>query len=121
MINPGAPGFCYTFYPRRDIAKVTNARPHIAVSGDCAEAAFIFNPSNENLAEDHIKIEGVDRRTKYSLMCEIECGATIGSLAVGYENFCGAEGQKEDYAKIYIPCFEKDKVLVFAFGNGQDD
>ena len=62
-----------------------------------------------------------DHSTKYSLMCEIECGATVGSLAIGYDNFCNAPGQREDYAKIYIPCFEKDKVLVFAFGNGEED
>ena len=53
------------------------------------------------------------------MMCEIECGATVGSIAIGYEDFCYAP-QQSGYAKIYIPCYEKDKVLVFALGNGED-
>ena len=54
------------------------------------------------------------------MMCEIECGATVGSIGVGYEDFCFAP-QQSGYAKIYVPCYEKDKVLVFALGNGEDD
>lgn len=141
MINPGAPGFCYTFYPRINDSKQHQSfsRPHIAVSGDCAEAAYIFSPveydedSNDSMHCVRLNgcnvgapsINGIRRQydssTKYSLMCEIECGATVGSLAIGYDNFCGAKGQREGYAKMYIPCFEKDKVLVFAFGNGEKE
>jgi hypothetical protein len=53
-------------------------------------------------------------------MCEIECGATVGSIAVGYDDFCREE-QQRGYAKLYIPCYENDRVLVFAMGNGDDD
>lgn len=105
MINPGAPGFCYTFHPQ---LPSTGKRPYIAIAGDCAEAAYILQPSSSS--------DGT-----YSLLCEIQCGATVGSLAIGYQNFCGAEGQLEKYAKIYVPCFEKDKILVFAFGKGEED
>ena len=43
----------------------------------------------------------VDRSTKYALMCEIKCRAGV--------------------AKMYMSCYERDKVLVFAFGSGDDD
>jgi len=137
MINPGAPGFCYTFYPKKKKLQDKFVRPYIAVSGDCAEAAYIFQPydgDSDNkvccvrLAGCNLTTQNDDKpklknnqETTYNLMCEIECGATVGSLAIGYDNFCGAEGQKDDYAKIYVPCFEKDKVLVFSFGNGEEE
>ncbi len=53
------------------------------------------------------------------MMCEIECGATVGSIGIGYEDFCYAPQQSE-YVKIYLPCYENDKVLVFALGSGED-
>lgn len=53
-------------------------------------------------------------------MCEIDCGATVGSIGIGYKDFCFEE-QQSNYAKIYIPCYEKDKVLVFALGKGESD
>lgn len=109
MINPGAPGFCYTFYPKKD---ETSARPLIAIAGDCAESAYILRPVDSK--------EGRDPATSYAMMCQIECGATVGSIAIGYEDFCFAPQQK-GYAKIYISCYENDKVLVFALGNGEDD
>lgn len=28
--------------------------------------------------------------------------------------------QESGYAKIYVPCYEKDKILVFAVGSGED-
>ena len=53
-------------------------------------------------------------------MCEIKCGATVGSiLAVGYDNLCSVE-QKPGYAKLCIPCYEKDKIIVFALGSGNE-
>jgi len=39
---------------------------------------------------------------------------------VGYDDLCLAE-QESGYAKIYIPCFEKDKILVFALGSGEEE
>jgi hypothetical protein len=54
------------------------------------------------------------------MMCEIECGATVGSIGIGYGDFCSVE-QESGYAKLYIPCYEKDKVLVFAMGSGEED
>jgi len=109
MINPGAPGFCYTFYPKKD---ETSSRPLIAIAGDCAESAYILRPVDSE--------EGKDPAASYTMMCQIECGATVGSIAVGYEDFC-YEPQQKGYAKIYISCYEIDKVLVFALGNGDDD
>lgn len=108
MINPGAPGFCYTFYPKKD---ETSSRPLIAVAGDCAESAYILRPVDSE--------EGQDPAASYTMMCQIECGATVGSIGIGYEDFCHAPQQK-GYAKIYISCYEIDKVLVFALGNGED-
>ena len=52
-------------------------------------------------------------------MCEIQCGSTVGSVGIGYEDLCSVE-QESGYAKIYIPCFEKDKIMVFALGSGED-
>ena len=61
-----------------------------------------------------------DPSTRYKLMVEIECGATVGSIGVGYDKF-SSEEPETDYAKLYIPCYEKDKVLVFGLGSGEDD
>jgi len=110
MINPGAPGFVYTFQAREDEENPTR-RPLIAVAGDCAESAYLFRPNKHS--------ECPDPSTSYRLMVEIKCGATVGSIAVGYDDFLSVE-QESGYAKLYIPCFEKDKIMVFALGNGDD-
>ena len=115
VINPGAPGFCYTFHAHKD-DKSKSKRPMIAVAGDCAESAFVFRPQ-PTPSRVH---NGVDPCAQYKLMCEIKCGSTVGSIAVGYDNLCTAE-QESGYAKMYIPCFEKDKILVFALGSGEND
>eukprot|EP00977_Amphora_coffeiformis_P017742 scaffold5885_cov201-Amphora_coffeaeformis.AAC.20 len=116
IINPGAPGFCYTFPARRGD---TSRRPLLAVAGDCAESAYVFRPENTQDPNDP------DPSTKYKLMVEVECESTVGSIGVGYGDFLGATiGQEQqppesnDYAKLYIPCFEKNKVLLFALGDG---
>ena len=113
MINPGAPGFCYTFHPTKDEAN-SEKRPLIAIAGDCAESAYIFRPvdGSEKAASSS------DANANYKLMCEIECGATVGSIGIGYDDFCATD-QQSGFAKLYIPCYEKDKVLVFAMGNGE--
>ena len=105
MINPGAPGFCYTLYPTLN-TKNKKQRPLIAVSGDCAESAYIFRPATSNHHDDP--------STYYKLMCEIDIEATVGSLAIGYSNFCDVEGQSDGSAKIFIPAYEKNKILVFS-------
>lgn len=116
MINPGAPGFCYTFYPTKDGPKKLKngspSRPLIGIAGDCAESAYILRPVDSDF--------GLDPTSNYAMMCEIECGSTVGSIGIGYEDFCFAP-QQRNYAKIYVPCYENDKVLVFALGNGEDD
>lgn len=117
MINPGAPGFCYTFFPTREGGAGRDKkwnRPLIGISGDCAESAYILRPTERDDAK-----EGSDESTKYSLMCEIQCQSTVGSLAIGYDDLYSAE-QQSGYAKIYVPCYEQDKVLVFAMGSGED-
>eukprot|EP00546_Thalassionema_frauenfeldii_P020926 CAMPEP_0178902422 /NCGR_PEP_ID=MMETSP0786-20121207/4592_1 /TAXON_ID=186022 /ORGANISM="Thalassionema frauenfeldii, Strain CCMP 1798" /LENGTH=673 /DNA_ID=CAMNT_0020573679 /DNA_START=270 /DNA_END=2291 /DNA_ORIENTATION=+ len=109
IINPGAPGFVYTFYARREEALNPTQRPLIAIAGDCAESAYILRPIRKDDANDP--------EAQYKVMCEIACGSTVGSIGVGYDNFMHAE-QEDDYAKLYIPCYEKDKILVFAMGSG---
>ena len=93
-------------------------RPLIGLSGDCAESAYILRPveSTDNNMDD----EKIDRSTNYALMCEIKCKSTVGSLAIGYDDLYSAE-QQRGYAKIYVPCYEQDKVLVFSMGSGEDE
>lgn len=112
-----APGFVYTFHPRKDERESSGKRPLIVIAGDCAESAYILRPI-EN--DEKTMTNSLDSNAYYKLMCEIECGATVGSIAVGYDDFCATE-QQRGYAKLYIPCYEKDKVLVFAMGSGEED
>lgn len=140
VINPGAPGFVYAFHAHKD-DEAQGKRPMIAVAGDCAESAYIFRPrqleenndagaksvsdtnQNEPVGSPRNKSvnnDGRDPQADYKLMCEIKCGATVGSIAVGYDDLCSTE-QESGYAKIYIPCFEKDKILVFALGSGEEE
>jgi hypothetical protein len=125
VINPGAPGFVYTFHAKKDDA-AAGKRPMIAVAGDCAESAYIFRPEQvDSSSDDHTTtitnplVVVDDPQAQYKLMAEIKCGATVGSIGIGYENLC-SEKQESGYAKIYIPCYEKDKILVFAMGSGED-
>lgn len=123
MINPGAPGFCYTFFPTKDGSEFKHGRqwnrPLIGLSGDCAESAYILRPI-ENA--QHIDLDAEDSSTKYALMCEIKCKSTVGSLAIGYDNFYSEVAEQQSgYAKIYVPCYEQDKVLVFALGSGEGE
>ena len=128
VINPGAPGFAYAFHAHKD-DEAQGKRPMIAVAGDCAESAYIFRPQTsqvvkggaaaESNTNNNANIVNSDPQAEYKLMCEIKCGATVGSIAVGYEDLCSAE-QEPGYAKIYVPCFEKDKILVFALGSGEE-
>ena len=125
MINPGAPGFVYTFYATKERGTESSKRPLIGISGDCAQAAYILRPKEDHTVQSTTSNElgqnlTIDSTTKYELMCEIECGATVGSLAIGYDDFCGLE-QQSGFAKIYIPCYEKDKILVFAVGDGDEE
>jgi hypothetical protein len=122
VINPGAPGFCYTFHAHKDDKTSKGKRPMIAVAGDCAESAYIFRPQllDSDQSRNDTSRNVIDLAAQYKLMCEIKCGATVGSIAVGYQDLCGVE-QESGYAKIYIPCFEKNKVLAFALGSGETD
>jgi hypothetical protein len=45
----------------------------------------------------------------------------VGSLAIGYDDFYQSAEQQSGYAKIYVPCYEQDKVLVFSMGSGEDE
>jgi hypothetical protein len=134
VINPGAPGFAYAFHAHKD-DEAQGKRPMIAVAGDCAESAYIFRPQQLQEIEGTVaesesggkgtnkkgaNIVDSDPQAEYKLMCEIKCGATVGSIAVGYDDLCSTE-QESGYAKIYIPCFEKDKILVFALGSGEEE
>lgn len=124
MINPGAPGFCYTFFPTRDTDSDNSqwSRPLIGLSGDCAESAYILRPITSSKSSPARNNDTEDCNTKYALMCEIKCKSTVGSLAIGYDNFYSEKAEQQSgYAKIYIPCYEQDKVLVFALGNGEGE
>ena len=113
MINPGAPGFVYTFYANRRDAQLRSKRPMIAIAGDCAESAYILRPDGDDSVRE-------DPNTNYKVMAEIQCEATVGSIGIGYDDFSSVE-QERGFAKLYIPCFEKDKILVFGLGSGEDD
>ena len=125
MINPGAPGFCYTFFPTRDGGtKKKWSRPLIGISGDCAESAYILRPIQESgRRSSYIRDGGsIDKSTNYALMCEIKCKSTVGSLAIGYDDLYSEEAEQQSgYAKIYIPCYEQDKILVFSMGSGEEE
>jgi hypothetical protein len=122
MINPGAPGFVYTFHAREsDIG--STCRPLIAVAGDCAESAYVFRPdidSNDSSLDPAGHTNVKDKAAQYKLMLEIKCESTVGSIAIGYDEFSPVE-QESGFAKIFVPCFEKDKVLVFALGSGDGE
>jgi hypothetical protein len=55
-------------------------------------------------------------------MAQINCGGTVGSLAVGYlplavgDEESGGEGREDGWAKVFIPNFDTDKVYTFSFG-----
>jgi len=118
VINPGAPGFVYTFHAKKEDAR-TGKRPVIAIAGDCAESAYIFRP--EDVTERKSSYVS-DPNAQYRLMAEIRCEATVGSIGIGYNDLCSSlAAQEPGYAKIYIPCYEKDKILVFALGSGEED
>ncbi|CAB9510789.1 expressed unknown protein [Seminavis robusta] len=118
MINPGAPGFVYTFHARQqDRNGLEKKRPLIAVAGDCAESAYIFRPAEAGAADS----DDADTSAVYDLMCELQCGSTVGSIGVGYGDFCETDlDQESGYAKLYIPCYEDDRILVFGLGSGEE-
>ena len=136
MINPGAPGFCYTFFPTREGGNVVGKdkmwhRPLIGLSGDCAQSAYILRPVEVGGSDDNSGNsssggvnDGIDKSTEYSLMCEIKCQSTVGSLAIGYDDLYTdndtSYDQQSGYAKIYVPCYEQDKVLVFSMGSDEN-
>jgi hypothetical protein len=90
----------------------------IAVAGGCAESGYIFRP--EQVAATSTTLAVSEPKAQYKLMCEIKCGATVGSIAIGYDDLFTA-AQESGYAKVYIPCYEKDKILVFAMGSGEKE
>ena len=63
---------------------------------------------------------------KYELMTTIEIGGTVGSLAIGYEQYDfdfgkGTNMQMEDFkdnngwAKLFIPNFDNNRIYVLCF------
>ncbi|GAB5032223.1 afg1-family atpase [Nannochloropsis oceanica] len=123
QINPGAPGFPYVFYPHRSLRGQAGQRPYILLAGDCSHAAYIYRPVGAHAGEGGGGEEEIDVR--YEPMAQINCGGTVGSLAVGHlplavggEDEGGEEGEEEGdgWAKIFIPNFDTDKVYAFSFG-----
>jgi len=111
-INPGAPGFVYTFHPRKSMQG--KAPPYIAVAGDCAQAAYILAPvSTESFTLDP---------THYETLCMISCEGTVGSLAFGYLQIPGdddfqLDSTKDEWIKIFIPSYDQDKIYIFEMTN----
>ena len=118
MINPGAPGLLYTFHAKIQ-DKALGKRPLIAVAGDCAESAYIFRPEAGDSQLSSTSTS--DDSARYQLMVEIKCESTVGSIGVGYDDFTADMAQESGHAKLFIPCHEKDKILVFALGSGTDE
>ncbi len=121
QINPGAPGFPYVFYPHRAMQGQKGQRPYILLAGDCSHAAYIYRPAPASALADEGDVG-------YELMAQINCGGTVGSLAVGYLPLFGegerkqekgggeTEKEKGGWAKIFIPNFDTDKCYAFSFG-----
>eukprot|EP00952_Eustigmatos_sp_NYUAD-ZCMA_P001409 6283-Eustigmatos_ZCMA.PRE.1 len=79
-------------------------RPYILLAGDCSHAAYIYRPVEEDSG-----IEGAGDDVRYELMTEINCGGTVGSIAVGYLPLFKGSGADEGWAKVFIPNFDSDK------------
>ena len=124
QINPGAPGFPYVFYPHRSLRGQPGQRPYILLAGDCSHAAYIYHPVAPSAEERGREDEGEEREVRYEPMAQINCGGTVGSLAVGHLPLAvggGEDGGEEEeegdgWAKIFIPNFDTDKVYAFSFG-----
>ncbi|EWM25070.1 hypothetical protein Naga_100098g15 [Nannochloropsis gaditana] len=116
QINPGAPGFPYVFYPHRSLRGQPGQRPYILLAGDCSHAAYIYRPV---LGRDGGG--GDEAEVQYEPMAQINCGGTVGSLAVGHLPLAVGESEEweeddDGWAKIFIPNFDTDKVYAFSFG-----
>lgn len=116
IISPGAPGFPY-------VVRMPNSnKPMILLAGDCTGSAYIFVPSADNKISlsncKKYQIENDDNENlsrnccnelfpKYELAFEVECGATVGSLAI--------HRNKDESLDLYIPSYELNKVSVKLF------
>jgi hypothetical protein len=101
-INPGAPGFAYTFYPHASMCG--KGPPHILLAGDCADAAYVFKPVH--------RLE--DDRPQYDLVATLAFEGTVGSIAVGQ---ISTENSLDDgWTKFFVPVYETDRVYMFKFG-----
>ena len=101
QLNPGAPGFPYTFHPHKSMEKQKGRRPYILLAGDCSHAAYIFRPM------------GGSHDMDYELWAEINCGGTVGSLAITHLPIFSQDkdrGGEDGWAKLFIPNFDANKV-----------
>ena len=102
-INPGAPGFAYPFHPHVSM-KAQGRPPHILLAGDCADAAYVFQP---------VFRDG-DEEPQYDLMASLAFEGTVGSIAVGQVT---TESSLDDgWAKFFVPVYETDRVYIFKCG-----
>lgn len=119
QINPGAPGFPYVFYPHSAMQGQKGQRPYILLAGDCSHAAYIYRPVPARELADPSDV-------RYEPMAQLNCGGTVGSLAVGYLPLFGGEERRrrkeggglggDGWAKIIVPNFDTNKVYAFSFG-----
>ncbi len=91
--SEGAPGNSIAFYP----AKGMNGKPYIFVSGDGSGKVHMLvpkKPMDLNNWEYHEKIIHKDN-------------CTIGKIKMDYD--------QEGYARLFIPLYEKNKILCYSF------
>lgn len=101
IFSPGAPGFPYVFHlPKKKIS----SPPLILIAGDCTGSAYVFTPRDSTSPSSSSESPDVPR---YDLAFEIECGATVGSAAIGLTK------DKSGDLNLYIPAYELNKVHVF--------
>ena len=104
----------------------------ILLAGDCTGSAYLFAPSSERLPalheddhhehhrehdhnnhHDHVKSKSSQRKgmhrgiPAYELAFEVDCGSTVGSIAV-------SPGHNKGEMNVYIPSYEFDKVHVLS-------
>jgi hypothetical protein len=85
-----APGGAEAFYPR----KGDTGRPHIVVSGDGSQQAYILVPGTTPW--------------RFTTTLLHECAGTVGGIAIGDVN---GDGNKE----IYIPCYDKGYLVAYSY------
>lgn len=92
--NQAAPGVAKAFYPNLNDK---TGSPYILVSGDGAENAYLFAPSNDSNALSYKLVWNAYYK-----------GDTVGGLAV-------ADIDNDGYAEFSVPLYEANKIEIYTF------